>query len=84
MTLTTYMETLQVCMNLLEVTEDLGQPISQDELSEIHRAKREDSKTEKWRIAVIDSNKFLSGHDYEEATQELANEERHSISKHKE
>ena len=66
MIVTPYMETLPVYMNILEVTEDLGQPLAQKELREIRRAQREDPQIDKWRIAVIDKqipHKYLTGHD---------------------
>ncbi|XP_053372981.1 uncharacterized protein LOC123532109 [Mercenaria mercenaria] len=50
-----YIETLQsMNINIIDVTEDPGQPMAQIEMREIRRKQREDPIIDKWRIAVID------------------------------
>ena len=53
-------------INIVEATEDPGQPMAQIEMREIRRKQREDKLIDRWRIAVIDNRvptQNLSKHD---------------------
>ena len=54
-------------INILEATEEQGQPMAQIEMREVRRAQRQDRMIDRWRIATIDkevSNYDMSKEDH--------------------